>query len=262
MSDSPFSEEVKYDPKEAKERFDRDGYVALPGFLDQGEVAALMEELGRYIREVVPTLDPTEVKYEDKSNLDSLKQLHRLAAHDQFFMAMYAEGKFKQLADTLLGEAKVTGNMQYFDKPPGVNKPTPAHQDGYYFMIEPCEGLTMWLALDDVDEENGCVRYVTGSHRKGMREHAESGILGFSQSMVDFGRDDDVSNEVAMPASPGDLLVHHALTIHRAEGNSSTSRHRRSMGLIYYAANASENTEAREAYRKKLDDQLTASGRI
>ena len=44
-------------------------------------------------------------------------------------------------------------NLQYFNKSPGANKPTPPHQDGYYFMITPCEAVTMWLALDEVDDE-------------------------------------------------------------------------------------------------------------
>src|SRR5690606_9983238 len=100
--------------------------------------------------------------------------------------------------------------------------------------------LTMWLALDHVDQENGCVSYVKGSHLRGLREHASSGVLGFSQQMTDFGRPEDLENEVAMPARPGDLLVHHALTIHRADGNRSTDRKRRSMGFIYYAASARE----------------------
>jgi ectoine hydroxylase-related dioxygenase (phytanoyl-CoA dioxygenase family) len=50
--------------------------------------------------------------------------------------------------------------MQYFNKPPSVGQPTPPHQDGYYFMLDPCEAVTMWFALDEVDEENGRMRYV------------------------------------------------------------------------------------------------------
>jgi phytanoyl-CoA hydroxylase len=35
-------------------------------------------------------------------------------------------------------------------------------------MLDPCEALTMWLVLEKVDEENGCVRYVRGSHKHGI----------------------------------------------------------------------------------------------
>lgn len=50
-------------------------------------------------------------------------------------------------------------------KPPRIGKGTPPHQDGYYFMLEPNEAVTMWMALEDVNEENGCVRYVKESHK-------------------------------------------------------------------------------------------------
>jgi phytanoyl-CoA hydroxylase len=120
----------------------------------------------------------------------------------------------------------------------------------------------MWLALDDVDEENGCVRYVRGSHREAMRPHAASGVLGFSQGMTDFGTDDDLANEVALPAKPGDLLVHHAMTIHRAGGNESANRTRRSLGFIYFAERARENREGKGAYQQRLKDELLAAGKI
>lgn len=75
--------------------------------------------------------------------------------------------RFEKLASILLHDEVIGKNIQYFNKPPKIGKPTPAHQDGYYFMLEPNEAVTMWMALEPVDEENGCVRYVKGSHKKG-----------------------------------------------------------------------------------------------
>ena len=150
--------------------------------------------------------------------------------------------------------------MQYFDKPPGNNSPTPAHQDGYYFMLEPNQAVTMWLALDDVDQENGCVRYLPSSQRPELRPHGQTDTLGFSQGILDYS-DLDRSNEEAMVGRPGDLLVHHALTVHRADENRSKDRHRRSIGLIYYAADAVECPEKKQR-QAALFDQWKKSGRI
>ena len=160
----------------------------------------------------------------------------------------------------MLGDKVVGKNMQYFGKPPGVSKPTPPHQDGYYFWLDPCDALTLWLALDDVDEENGCVRYVPGSHRRDMRPHARTNVLGFSQGIADYGQRDDV--EVPCPARRGDIIAHHALTIHRADANRSANRSRRSFGFIYFAERARENREAKEAYQQRLKDELLAAGKI
>lgn len=66
----------------------------------------------------------------------------------------------------MLLQSDVRGvNMQYFNKLAGIGQPTP-HQNGYYFMLEPDDVVTMWLALDDVKNGNGCVRFVRGEDKK------------------------------------------------------------------------------------------------
>ena len=245
-----------------KSQFDADGYVVLRGFLSEREVSAVHAELARLIRDVVPAMPREHVFHEDKSRPESLKQLQMLHTHDAFFHELFLGGRIERLAETLLADQVAGKNLQYFSKPPGGGQPTPPHQDGYYFKLTPCEALTMWLALDDVDEENGCVRYVRGSHRRGMRSHERTGVLGFSQAMTDYGLPEDVENEFNVPARPGDLLVHHALTIHSAGGNRSSRRQRRSLGFIFFANRSRTDDAVLDAYQQRLKDELTASGKI
>jgi len=61
--------------------------------------------------------------------------------------------------------------MQWFNKPAKMGTETPPHQDGFYFMLEPNHAVTMWLALDVADAENGCMRYIPRSHLGGIRPH-------------------------------------------------------------------------------------------
>jgi phytanoyl-CoA hydroxylase len=105
----------------------------------------------------------------------------------------------------------------------------------------------MWLALDEVDEENGCLRYVPGSHLRGIRKHGRTATLGFSQGIVDYGPD-DFATEQPISAKPGDLLIHHGETIHRADANRSSVRHRRSLGLVYQGESARRDETAFEKY--------------
>ena len=64
--------------------------------------------------------------------------------------------------------------QEWFNKPPLSTAGTPPHQDNYYFCLNPCNVLTIWMALDVVDDENACMRYVAGSHLEGVRPHARS----------------------------------------------------------------------------------------
>ena len=244
-----------------KDTFEQDGFVGVPGFCDAGELQTIEAALARFIAERVPALPVEHVFYEDKSNRTTLKQIQRMHEHDDFFGEFF-EGKPKRLAEELLGEAVVGKNLQYFNKPPALGQATPPHQDGFYFMLEPCLALTMWMALDIVDAENGCVRYVRGSHTRGMRPHGRTETLGFSQGITDFGQAADARYEVACPARPGDLLAHHALTIHRADANASATRTRRALGFNYYGKSARENLAAHEAYQTRLTTEMEVAGKI
>lgn len=246
-----------------KSTFDQHGYIILRNFLSPTEVASVRTELNRYIQDVIPTIPPEHAFYENKNDPTTLKQLPQMQNHDAYFHDLiFGDNAYRQLAELLLEGNVVGKNLQLLRKPPAIGQPTPPHQDGYYFMIEPCEGLTMWLALDEANEENGCLRYVQGSHKKGLRPHARTQTLGFSQGITDYGTNHDLQNEIAHTAQPGDLFVHHALTVHRAEGNNSPTASRTALGFVYLAERAKEQTKNLEEYRKTLAKDLSKQGKI
>ncbi|WP_336514208.1 phytanoyl-CoA dioxygenase family protein [Pollutibacter soli] len=237
-------------------QFREDGFVVMKGFLNDAELSEVREHLDKLISEKVPSMPPEKAFYEDHKDKTSLKQIQALYDDDALFHSMMFESKFEELASILLEDAVIGKNMQYFNKPPKIGKPTPPHQDGYYFMLEPNEAVTMWLGLENVDEENGCVRYIKGSNNKGMRQHTRTQTLGFSQGISDFGTDDDKANEVWFETNAGDLLVHHSMTIHRADGNNSQDRSRKALGFIYYAEKAKEDASAKKEYQEKLAKEI------
>src|SRR5262249_27210755 len=153
------------------------------------------------------------------SRPETLKQLQRMGC-DPYFAAYQHNPRWVAMAETLLGEPAAADQPEWFNKPPGSNHVTPPHQDNFYFCLTPPSVLTIWMAIDDVDTENGCLRYVTGSHRRGLRTHARSKILGFSQGITDYAPD-DFSRERAIVLKPGDALAHHGMAIHRADANMS-----------------------------------------
>ena len=101
-----------------------------------------------------------------------------------------------------------------------------------------------------------------GSHRFGMRAHGPSGVPGFSQSISDFGIENDRANTMSFPCRAGHIIVHHSLTIHWAEGNTSEDKSRQAMGAIYYGESAREDAAAKAAYEERLAQQLAEQGKI
>lgn len=244
------------------DHFYRDGFVKLPGFLSAKDLKEFNQRIDDVINTIVPGLPPEEVFYETRGEVETLKQIQRVWQHDAWIAQHFHDGVFKAWAQALLGGEVVPKNLQYFNKPAGVGRATPAHQDGYYFLLNPCEAVTLWLALDDVDEENGCVRYIPGSHRRGLREHQRTDVLGFSQGIADYPTAEDMESEVPVPARAGDLLIHHALTVHRADANRSRSRSRRALGWVYFSESAAEDADAQLAYQQQLASEMKKAGKI
>ena len=59
----------------SRERFERDGFVAVESFLSRSEVATCLREVERYVAEVVPGLPAEHVFYENKDDLATLKHI-------------------------------------------------------------------------------------------------------------------------------------------------------------------------------------------
>lgn len=241
----------------SREQFDRDGFQILKGFLTADELASIRSGWERFRAEIAPGLDKRAVMYEDYGDRSTIKQSNALHLEPQL-AALLRNGKIFDLATALIGPVNPR-DVEYFDKPPGKNHETPAHQDGYYFCLRPNVACTVWIPLEPVDEENGALTYIRGSHRLGVREHDASHLLGFSQGLVEDPR--SLGEPVLCTVAPGDVLVHHSLTVHMAGPNRS-QRRRPAIAYTYFSAAAVRDEEAAARYEAALLRQHQAKGLV
>jgi ectoine hydroxylase-related dioxygenase (phytanoyl-CoA dioxygenase family) len=121
-------------------------------------------------------------------------------------------------------------------KEPGTAERTAFHQDSAYFHVEGDQVCTVWVPLDPVDAENGAVQYVRGSHRASTRFRPNFFVTPMSlpgtvgEAVPDFSGSRDL---VSFDTEPGDVVVHHARTIHGAHANASPTRRRRAVSVRY-----------------------------
>lgn len=126
-----------------------------------------------------------------------------------------------------------------FVKRPSTSQHTAFHQDYAYFQIEGEKCCVAWIPLDDADSENGTMEYVRGSHH--WQEIYAPNVF-ISQSphpyspydrMPDIEGNRDDYDIVSYDVKPGDVIIHHVMTIHGSRGNASSQRTRRAISFRY-----------------------------
>lgn len=117
-------------------------------------------------------------------------------------------------------------------KPPGGDD-MDWHQDYSYLPLDRPDGLTLWIALDDISPDNGCLYYLYGSHLRGERR-AAWGLTGDDDPRATLPPMEVPTDEpgVAAPALAGWAIAHHANLWHRSPANQS-GRLRRSWLLSF-----------------------------
>jgi phytanoyl-CoA hydroxylase len=127
------------------------------------------------------------------------------------------------ISKILLGPDMAVDFDMMISKAPMTDAETPWHQDAAYWpKVADLRASSFWIALDDVDAENGCMRYVFGSNNEPLRNHQQPASGGALQCIVTEEDDLHLGNVKA-----GSAIAHHGFTIHGALGNKSTDRHRR-----------------------------------
>jgi hypothetical protein len=128
------------------------------------------------------------------------------------------------LVTDLLGPSVVAWGSHFFCKMPGDGKTVSWHQDASYWPLTPSKAVTVWLAIDDADRHNGCMRYLPGTHRLGhltyqLTETDASNVLNQVVPNVEqYGQPVDVELKA------GEAAIHSDLLLHGSEANTSSRR--------------------------------------
>jgi hypothetical protein len=135
----------------------------------------------------------------------------------------------------LLGPDVIGWGAHFFCKLPGDGKIVSWHQDASFWPLTPSKTCTVWLAIDDADRENACMRFIAGSHHHGhltyrLSEDDEQSVLNQTvENPERFGA--VVYDEL----QAGEISLHSDLLLHGSEANRSTRR-RCGLTLRYCAA--------------------------
>ncbi|SVC07493.1 uncharacterized protein METZ01_LOCUS260347 [marine metagenome] len=210
------------------DEFNEQGFLVSEDLLTPLETKALhlrLEDIGnrvidfpdQYVQ-IEPLVAKGELP-EDAVRFNNVRKIWNLTVHDELFKQYARHPKILDVVTSLIGPDLKIYVDQTLCKPPRVGSAKPPHQDSAYWTnIDPPNLVICWMALDDATEDNGCMRFIPGSHKAGVTEHKHLEDFRVEDADFDYGR------EAAVPLKAGGCSFHHSLALHRTDVNSSSER--------------------------------------
>jgi len=191
--------------------FNRDGYLKGIRIFDASEIAA--------IRQYFDDLLARTLAAGGDSYSISTAHLRHAPVYD-----LLTHPRIVACVKDLLGDDVIGWGSHFFCKMPGDGKRVSWHQDSSYWPLTPSKAVTAWLAIDDADAGNACMRYISGSHVLGhltytLTENDQSNVL--NQTVPEA---EALGEPIDVELKAGEISLHSDLLLHGSEANQSTRR--------------------------------------
>src|SRR5471030_1420490 len=202
--------------------FNRDGYLKGIRIFSEDEMAGIR---GYFDRLLERTLEAGGDSYSISTAHLSYGRVYDLLTHPRIVARV----------TDLLGENVIAWGSHFFCKMPGDGKRVSWHQDSSYWPLTPSKAVTVWLAIDDADTENACMRFIAGSHHHGHLTYRPSDSHEHNVLNQTIENAEQYGTVVSDCLQAGEFSMHTDLLLHGSEANQSTRR-RCGLTLRYAAA--------------------------
>lgn len=200
--------------EELQQVYDRDGFVT-------GLDVFPEEEISQYRN----SFDELEVREGREKCQIGLAGWH---FQEEFIWRLASDPRILEIIEGLMGRDILLLSTHFFCKYPDPQgeKFVAWHQDVTYWGLEPPIAHTAWVAIDDSDIENGCMKAIPGTHRTGIAPHGKSEIDGNLLSINQEISSEyvDESRAVNLELRAGQISVHGGHVFHASHPNNSQRR--------------------------------------
>ena len=192
--------------------YQEEGFVAPINVMSEDEALSYAQRL-----QIAEAQYPEDLSGVNRNNPHlCFKFLDELAYHPRVLDAV----------EDLLGPNFSLWGSVLFIKEPNSSHFVSWHQDATYMCIAPRNFVTPWIALTHSDKHTGCMSMIPGSHLNDIQPHKDTygqdNILTRGQEVSNV----DPSQAVDLILKPGQMSLHHAMTIHGSQPNQSHDKRR------------------------------------
>ena len=169
------------DSHEQRTFFEQQGYLIVPDLLNSREVAECQREVQRLHQLAVDleaNQDPLSSHFQrepfskdqSRNGLPVLRKIENTRALSPYFAQLAAHPRLVAIVQSLLGDDLLLFRSTLMLKPAFHGSAHALHQDSAYWPMEPPALVTVSIALDDANPDNGCIKIIPGSHHWGLQE--------------------------------------------------------------------------------------------
>ncbi len=234
-----------------KHSYEENGFVIIRKLLGKSEIQLAKIELQDEVKKLIKgnKLRNRDINF-SKNQINSIHKLD----HWSWTKKLQKNNRLIKVIKKLLGNNVDNFGAELFAKPPKVGLPAPIHQDNYFWCLKKDTALTVWIALDKADENNGGIFYYKGSHKLGILEHIPSYAPGTSQK-IKYIEGMNLFRLYSPSLSPGDCIIHNCLIVHGSKKNLS-NKPRVGWTLRFKSKNNKIDESRKKQYEKELKSQI------
>ena len=222
--------------QDQKDFYDENGYLMVEDVVTPEELAKLREitygliEGSREVSESTGVYDLDKGHSAEAPRLTRIKLPHKV---DPYYWQVLTQSKVTQVLNDLLGPDTIINTSKLNTKAPGGGAAVEWHQDWAFYPHTNDDLLAFGLMLEDVDEANGPLMVIPGTHKGPVLSHHVNGVFAGAVDPEDplFERD----KAVTLTGKAGSMTVHHVRTLHGSAPNMSD---RNRLILFYELARA------------------------
>ncbi len=204
--------------------FNENGFLRLEQVFTPAEIQQLSDDL-KYLMDTFAHWEGgwrgswrKEYMEADEDQKAVLVHIHELHHYSTAWMRAITKPELAEAIGALLPSDSVeVHHSTLHAKAPGAGTPFPMHQDDPFYPHTDGRYIDALVHVDNADEESGCLKFLAGSHKRGVLKH----ITG--PDIEPFLPTDQypLSDAVSVPAKAGDVVVFHLWTVHGSALNRS-----------------------------------------
>ncbi len=191
-------------------QYEQEGYVAPIDVLSNEEAKEVREEI-----ELIEKKWPNELEGLGRNYIHLISPVFDKICNNK---------KILDAVESIIGKNILICGTTLFVKNPKEKGFVSFHQDAKYIGLEPHNWVTAWVAITDANEENGCMRMWSGSHKNELKYHNqkfdENNLLTRGQTVENVPMDE--TKPVILKA--GQISLHHPKVVHGSGLNKSNDR--------------------------------------